>query len=430
MPGDRPKQESKAAPRKGARPGEANVAQSRRLLRVAFEDVDAFRQEYQRNLANGGVFVPTERSFELRDPVRVELMLAGSDAKTSLDGEIVHIVPPDMAGLGGTPGVAVQFLGRAHEVRARLEPLAAVTGTHQYRPADNGRRAAARARAHMLAEVVDLESGLSMRGRTRDLSRSGVLVAAHGEAVGVGRHVQITLEHPTSGERLELGGVVVRDIRSETGQVVAVGIQFDAPRRRQQEIERFVDDVQSVEHARRLGGIEGSIAELGVDGLIQTFARGSAAGTLTLRRGAQEAIVVVGGGLLRLARLAGTTGVKALVRLMRWKDGSFEFHARVDPELPSEPPLPVEVALLEAAHQLDELGRIDARELPPTARLYVGGARAGGEPLSKIEEAVLDLARAGSFTLERVVELIPESDPEIYAAVRALAERGAVRLDP
>ena len=41
------------------------------------------------------------------------------------------------------------------------------------------------------------------------------------------------------------------------------------------------------------------------------------------------------------------------VRLLTWAAGSFEFHARLDPVEPLEAPLPLDVALLDAARLLD-----------------------------------------------------------------------------
>jgi Tfp pilus assembly protein PilZ len=408
----------------------ARVSKTRRLLRVAFENSAAFRQEYGHNLVNGGVFVPTEQRFELRDFVKIELFLKGENACVELDGEVVHLVPPEMANVGGTPGVAVQFLGASHELRAKLEPLANVTQTRQYRSADPGRRGARRTPARVIATVVDIETGDVVRGRTRDLSRSGVLVVVHGESVPVGRYVQLSLRHPVRGDAIELAGTVVREVQGDDGQVIAIGIHFSPPASRKDVVEKFVDDVQSVEHARRLGGIAGSITELGIDGLLQMFVRGNSPGTLLLRHGDHEASLALEGGVLRHAQIGSVTGVKALMRLLRWSEGTFEFHARLDPDLPNDAPLPVEAALLEAARQLDELARIDPREFPPTATIRRDdSANSAGESLTKVEEAVLDLAGAGSFSVQRVIDLIPEGDAEIYAAMRTLLDHGLVRLD-
>ena len=42
-------------------------------LHVRFDDPVAFRTEYERNIVQGGVFVPTSERFELRAVTMVEL---------------------------------------------------------------------------------------------------------------------------------------------------------------------------------------------------------------------------------------------------------------------------------------------------------------------------------------------------------------------
>ena len=45
---------------------------------------------------------------------------------------------------------------------------------------------------------------------------------------------------------------------------------------------RFVEALQSTEHSRQLGGIKGSIEELGPQNLLQMFGSAASAGTLIL----------------------------------------------------------------------------------------------------------------------------------------------------
>jgi len=49
------------------------------------------------------------------------------------------------------------------------------------------------------------------------------------------------------------------------------------------------------------------------------------------------------------------------------------------------------------------------------------------ESPTKVEAAVLDLARAG-FTVQRMLDVIPEPDPEILRALQALRDAGLVEL--
>jgi Tfp pilus assembly protein PilZ len=385
---------------------------------VSFESAEAFQREYAANLVNGGVFVASDELLELRTRVQVKLLLRFCGKQIGFAGEVVHQVTPEMAKLGAPAGVAVQFDKPAHQVREWLEPLRAASGAPEHSLPRSGKRDAPRTPARVPARVAGADAELA--GHTRNLSRSGVLVSVPGQGVPVGEKVQLSLSHPTSGESMDLEGVVVRQIE-EDGGGSALGIQFVPCA----ETERFVEGIQSAEHMRRLGGISGAIAELGVVNLLQMFAATAPAGTLTLRSGEHEGVIGFEGGLLRFVHLGGVSGRKALTRLVSWSEGSFEFHAHLDAMESLEVPLPLEAALLEAAVEQDEFGRSDRRCFRNDATPRVADAGANHDDLSKVEAAVLDLARAG-FTVRRIVDFIPEPDSEIYSALEALSERGAL----
>jgi hypothetical protein len=267
--------------------------------------------------------------------------------------------------------------------------------------------------------------GEGIAGHTRNLSRSGALVAVQGESPSVGERVRLTLEHPTTGERMKVDGRVARQVET-AGSVSAVAVEFEAPAARRAEVVRFVEELQTAEHARRLGGIRGAISALGAQDLLQMFGTASQTGTLIFRSGEEEASVGFQGGMLRYARQGAATGMKALVRMLAWTKGSFEFHTRLDPVPHPEAPLPFEAALLDAVRQIDEARRVDLRRFPMGAKLRV--IQAPTDLAGKTVEAVLDLGRAG-FSVQRILDVIPEPDPEIYAALEKLLDSGAIALD-
>jgi Tfp pilus assembly protein PilZ len=399
------------------------VAGDQRTLRIAFESDEAFRREYESNLSNGGVFVPSEESFEPRETVRVELQLSFAQRAIGLEAEVVHIVPPEMAQMGGTPGVAVQFKGMVADVRATLEQL---TGQELPPPPvappprpEAEQRTATRSRARVAARIDGGDAVVD--GRTRNLSKNGVLVGVSGATVPVGESVQLTLRHPTTGEEMGVQGKVVREV--QTGQEVsAVAIQFDPEESEREEVEQFVSQVQSVEHTRRLGGITGAIEELGPQNLLQMFATTAPKGTLYLRNEQEECMIGFEGGLMRYCCLGATSGMEALVRTLSWKDGTFEFHAHLEEVKVSDPPLPLEAALLEAVCQIDESqAEASSRFALQTHFVVNEGADRCSSQLSKVEAAVLDMARAGS-NVQRMLDVIPESDPDILRALEVLAD--------
>jgi hypothetical protein len=225
---------------------------------------------------------------------------------------------------------------------------------------------------------------------------------------------------------MEVDGVVVRDIQAD-GTVSGLGIAFKPSEKERPALEQFVDGVQSTEHTRRLGGITGEIAEVGVQNLVQMFMNSVPTGTLTLQRDQQEGVIGFEEGMLCFARIGAASGLKALVRLMTWTEGRFEFHASLDSVEEREPPVPLEAALFEAVRIIDEGKRIDRSHLPDDAKPRIGKRDTDGNDLSKIELTVLELVRAG-FTVQRMVDLIPEPDPEIYRALVALSENGAISV--
>jgi Tfp pilus assembly protein PilZ len=431
--------------RRGPGPRERVVPRSMaRRLTLRFEDAAAFRKEYRENIVQGGAFVRTPEPFGQREPVVVAVELAFAGVVTELDAEVVHSVPTERAGAGA--GVAVQFLVQAAELRERFERYVPAAGRGASPEVDDpsardlfeagveveagvgergGRRRRQRGKARVPATLETTH--VSLHGRTRDLSESGVLLSVDGNDLPLGKPVLLTLVHPDTGERFEVRGRVARRVEAP-GTVAAVAIDFETSDGAAS-LAGFVRDVQALEARRRAGGISGSIGELGMGALIQMFGKFSRAGTLTASFGSEEGVVAFEGGALRYCRIGSLSGTKALARLLSWEDGEFEFHSEVDP-LPEEAePLALEGALLEAVRQIDEMRRVEPATLDPSARLHLDAKALASHdgPLSKTEEAVVDLAAAG-LTVRRLLDVIPESDSQILEAIRSLADCGLVEI--
>lgn len=392
-----------------------------RTLTLSFPDADAFETEYAANLMNGGVFVASDEPFELREHVRVDLLLESSGKSVTLLGEVVHVLTPDMAQMGAKPGVAVQFEGAASVVRTQLEPLRMAAGVEQPEDNEAGQRRSPRKAARVAAEI-ELEEG-RVAGITRNLSQNGVLVSVNDSNAPVGESVRLALRHPHSGEEMEVDGVIVRN-ETRDGTVHAVAVEFVPQESDAAPLADFVSNVQAAEHARRLGGILGDIAELGIQNVMQMFAAAGREGTLTLRSGELEGTIGFEQGLLRFCRVGGVAGMKALVRLLHWDTGSFEFHSTLDPVESSGAPLPFDAALLEALRMMDEEAAAGPSTFAPDAQPRLVGDPVESD-LSKTEAAVIDLVRAG-FSVERMIAVIPEPDPEIQRALSALQDQGII----
>jgi Tfp pilus assembly protein PilZ len=399
-----------------------------RTLEVAFEAPDEFEREFATNVANGGIFVETTGTFSIREKVCVHIALQYAGKTVKLAGEVVHIVSEAIASAGSRAGVAVHFDTTAAALRDLFEPLLADPQIAAEHPNHDERRSAPRSRARVTARVR-CPGQEEIAGRTRDLSITGVLVSIEGSTlIDVGEPVEVFIANPETGSEQTVLGRVVRHLTGDGDVVRAIGIQFVIPDSDRGRIERFLAELTAFEHARHLGGIKGSIEELGLVNLVQTFGLAAREGTLDVMRGVEEGYVVFENGSLRAASLGGTHGVKALARMLAWSDGTFEFHARIDPMIPETDPKPLEAALLEAMRLMDETGRIELGTFPADAMLHVDELqRAAAGPFDKLEDALLDLASAG-MNVRRVLDIVPEPDAQIYIALEGLVDREVIEV--
>jgi hypothetical protein len=281
-------------------------------------------------------------------------------------------------------------------------------------------RGASRSDARVQARVDEVDAMLE----TRDLSTSGALLELRDAPLDLGETIEVSLQHPVSGEEYRIEGTVVRH-HEENGVVTGVGVRFEPAVVEQPGVERFVEDVQAAAHAKQLGAIQGPIDALGLASLLQMFGASAPAGTLRVRRGEERGLVVFEAGELRAARLGEASGMKALARLLAFRDGAFEFHAHREPGLPEDAAQPLDAAIFEGVRLVDELARValPASILEGALRLDRARLEREGDALEKVESAIADLVAAG-LPFDRLLDVIPVADAEIHVAVRGLLERG------
>jgi Tfp pilus assembly protein PilZ len=286
------------------------------------------------------------------------------------------------------------------------------------------RRKARRVHTRVQARV-DAKS-LSLEGRTRDISESGVLISADASGLPIGKAVNLELIHPVSGERLEVEGEISRHVETE-GTVAAVGIEFGG-KGVEGRVAAFLEDVSQVERELKRTGIYGAIEVLGIAALVRMFGTTAARGTLMLVSGVEEGSIGFENGMLRYVQMSELRGPKALSRLLAWEQGTFEFHAHLDPVDGEEDPIVLEEAIQEAIRQREELTEVGLTcRFEPTDRFSIDGKALLGESgLTKIEEAVLDLVAAG-FSFRRILDVLPEPDAEVVKAVKHLLDGEIIR---
>lgn len=399
-------------------------------LGVSFPTEDAFFQEYVENISKGGIFVATEAVYELRQAVRVEIRLPYCGKQVPLEGEVVHVIPKELASTGATPGVAIQLADPVDKLRARFESVANVSRAREPVPAATGRRVSQRSEARVTAKVKASDDD-SFVVHTRDISKSGVLVNAGAAALPLGEKVKLSLRDPISGEELPVEGEVVRHLQAEDGEVAALGIEFDAPPQTAGHVEEFVDRIAGSEHSRKLGAIEGPISEFGVERTLEMFGCTAPQGMLVLRNGRKEGYVAVSQGYLLAAVHGMRTGIPALAELLSWRSGRFNFETRLASELMNLERIPLLQALEQAKALLERAAQKQRKtpEIPRGATLSVHAAaqESSFSSLSKLEEALIDLALAG-MKVEKVLDVIPEPENTILRAIQHLCDQGLVTL--
>lgn len=406
------------------------------MLAVRFADLEAFGREFHADLSKGGIFVATEEPHELRCRVEVGIELEFCKKFVVLEGEVVHCVPVDMASAGAVPGVAVQFDRSVNELRLDFEQLIGAIpeavkkkSQPQEQPAVE-RRGANHETARIVARVRDAKGAL-LEGMPRNLSATGVLFSMPGDPLLLGEEVVVTLSNPSSGDVLDIPAIVMRYLEGEAGDVPAVGLQFRPEPGDERATQEFLSQLRDSEHARRLGGISGDIAELGLANLLQTFSQSSQEGTVSLTNGSHEGYIVFKQGALVATRLGRVRGVKALVRLLQWEAGRFEFHARIDDDVVRDASMHLEGALLKATRQIDELGAASVETFSPgttfTRVPNVSGVLTSD--FGKIESAILDLVDVGT-NVRKLLDVIPETEVRVKEALVALVGDGILVTQP
>ena len=431
---------------------------SRERIQIDFDSTEQLRREFDKNIANRGIFIPTTEPFETRQRVIVDILLRDGEVDgggLSLDGEVVHRIPPEMATSGAIPGVAIQLDASAQVIREQFMPLLGrAVGTA---PADlvevdeqgAGRRSSRRDAVRVPVRVMPAGSA-PFEATSRDLSATGILLSTRGEALPMGETVCICLWHPNGESSVEIDGQIVREIRNKTGRIAAVAVAFDRLQVANARVGEVIEALRHAGHRSRMGGISGSIADLGVANLLQMFGSSAPRGTVVVERDGEQGWVAFADGALLGAELGALEDHDALVAMLDWGDGRFAFEAVVDEMLvASADSRSLAGAILAAVCAVDERDKArsdptsgdDGVRLPSEAgvglalpcleagtrfEIVADRAQSLASSFDKIEEAVVDLARSG-LPLAKLFEIIPEAAPRVQSAVEALVEAGVLR---
>ena len=90
-------------------------------LKLKLENKSALRRAYMPFIRNGGIFVRTDRLYELGDDVTVTIRLFDASGPVGIKGRVVWVTPTRAQGKRAA-GVGVQF-GADESYRAHIEGL-------------------------------------------------------------------------------------------------------------------------------------------------------------------------------------------------------------------------------------------------------------------------------------------------------------------
>ena len=89
------------------------------FINLAIRDKDALHAAYMPYLKNGGIFIRTDKTFELGDEVFLLLTLIDDPERHPVTGKVVWITP--RISLGGRPmGIGIQFGADSDSVQQKI----------------------------------------------------------------------------------------------------------------------------------------------------------------------------------------------------------------------------------------------------------------------------------------------------------------------
>lgn len=99
------------------------------ILSLTIKDVAVLYAAYIPFVENGGLFIPTPKTYEVGDEVFMLLNLMDEPEKVPVAGTVVWITPPGPQGKRAT-GIGVQFNDKENGAKARIETyLAGLLGS-------------------------------------------------------------------------------------------------------------------------------------------------------------------------------------------------------------------------------------------------------------------------------------------------------------
>lgn len=398
-------------------------------LRLVYSSAEELEKAFAESLSHAAIFVPSEAEWEPGQAVCLSMDLRFCEREVEVQGQVAAVRPPGMARTGAVPGVSLQLGTPVAEIRTALEQATGLSlGTAEPAAGDE-RRESPRGPAHGTATLAVGSS--QFPAEIVNVSYGGILALLHGLDLGLGSAATATLTHPHREEEISVESRVISQTLCDHGKM-AVGFQFQYPARRIEEVMAFIDDLQSLQRAKTLAQVSGSLADSPLEDVIETLMGASSEGTLRVSRGDEEGIVIHRDGEILHAATGLVSGMKAVSRLLLWREGRFAFQAAIDPFETAEEPLPIEAALVAAAVNRDEAVRHGVASFDPddTFRLDEGLM---DQLATQLDEVQLEIAEhvCMDFPLGAILDILIHGDGVIYKALAELLDSGVIsRREP
>ena len=214
-------------------------------VEVHFKTFNQFHQEYTRNISKGGIFIKTQNPLPPQTAIEIKLFLPDEPEPIEGVGEVVHIIPPELAEeRGWDAGMGVQFVDFEETMQKKLERYIYSRIKENPRLIQD-RRKHPRAKIRMKVRFPDLTTLLE--NFAKDISQGGIFIPTNNPKP-VGTVMNLTLIHPDTKEEIEVKGEVVRVVtekevfeNKEQNLTPGMGIKFiDLTPEQELALERFL----------------------------------------------------------------------------------------------------------------------------------------------------------------------------------------------
>jgi type IV pilus assembly protein PilZ len=91
-----------------------------RILSFVIKDKNALYAAFMPFVRNGGLFIPTSKSYRIGDEIFLLLQLMGESERIPVAGKVVWVTPPGAEG-NRAVGVGIQFSDQESVARRKIE---------------------------------------------------------------------------------------------------------------------------------------------------------------------------------------------------------------------------------------------------------------------------------------------------------------------